>query len=45
VALSQCRLAPVYEKRFLFMVRQSPFFAVHVMRELVHKLRFMTERV
>lgn len=45
VALIQCRLAPVDEKRFLFMVQQSPFFAVHVMRELVHKLRFMTERV
>lgn len=45
VALSRCRLAPVDEQRFLFMVQQSPFFAVHVMRELVHKLRAMTERV
>jgi len=44
VVLSRCRLAPVDEKRFLFMVQQSPFFAVHVMRELVHKLRFMTDK-
>lgn len=45
VALSRCRLAPVDEKRFLFMVQQSPFFAVHVMRVLVNKLRYMTEKV
>ncbi|MGH8647584.1 MAG: cyclic nucleotide-binding domain-containing protein [Gammaproteobacteria bacterium] len=44
MALSRCRLAPVDEKRFLFMVQQSPFFAVHVMRELAHKLRFMTDK-
>lgn len=45
VALTRCRVAPVDENRFLFMVQQSPFFAIHIMRELVNKLRAMTERV
>jgi CRP-like cAMP-binding protein len=44
VALGPCRLAPVDEKRFLFMVSQTPFFALHVMRELVHKLRLITAK-
>ena len=42
VALSDCRLAPVNEKRFLFMVEETPFFALHVMRSLTDKLRLIT---
>jgi CRP/FNR family transcriptional regulator, cyclic AMP receptor protein len=42
VAKSACRLAVVDEKRFLFMVQQTPFFALHVMRILVNRLRRMT---
>jgi CRP/FNR family transcriptional regulator, cyclic AMP receptor protein len=42
VAKSDCRLAIVDEKRFLFMVQQTPFFALHVMRILVNRLRRMT---
>lgn len=34
VARTDCRLAPVNEKRFLFLVQQTPFFALHVMRVL-----------
>jgi CRP-like cAMP-binding protein len=45
VALSDCRLAPVNEKRFLFMVQETPFFALHVMRSLVDKLRLLTLKV
>lgn len=41
VAISDCRLAPVDEKRFLFMVEQTPFFALYVMRMLVDRLRRM----
>ena len=32
VAKSDCRLAAVDEKRFLFMVQQTPFFSLHVLR-------------
>ena len=38
-AKSACRLAPVTEKRFLFMVQQTPFFALQVMRILAERLR------
>ena len=38
VAKSDCRLAPVDKKRFLFMVRETPFFALHVMRVLADRL-------
>jgi len=39
VALSDCELIPVDEKRFTFLVQQTPFFAVHVMRVLADRLR------
>jgi len=41
VAKSDCRLAPINEKRFLFMVHETPFFALHVMRTLADRLRRM----
>ena len=41
LAKTDCRLAPVTEKRFLFMVQQTPFFALHVMRIIVERLRRM----
>jgi CRP/FNR family transcriptional regulator, cyclic AMP receptor protein len=39
VAKSDCRLVPVDKKRFLFMVQETPFFALHVMRVLADRLR------
>jgi CRP/FNR family cyclic AMP-dependent transcriptional regulator len=39
VALSPCRLAVVDEKQFLFMVQETPNFALDVMRVLVGRLR------
>jgi len=41
IAKSDCSLAPIDEKHFLFLVQQTPFFALHVMRELVSRLRKM----
>lgn len=38
-AKSDCELAPVNEDRFLFMVRETPFFALHVMKVLADRLR------
>ena len=38
-AKSDCRLALVDEHQFLFMVPETPFFALHVMRVLVERLR------
>jgi CRP/FNR family cyclic AMP-dependent transcriptional regulator len=39
VALSPCRLAVVDEKQFLFMIHETPNFALEVMRVLVGRLR------
>jgi CRP/FNR family transcriptional regulator, cyclic AMP receptor protein len=40
-AISDCRLALVDERRFLYMVHETPFFALHVMRVLADRLRRM----
>ncbi len=45
VAQTRCRLAAVDEKRFLYMVQQTPFFAIEVMRTLVGRLRQMNRRL
>jgi CRP-like cAMP-binding protein len=39
IALTDVILAPVSEKQFLFLVSQTPFFALMVMRVLVRRLR------
>ncbi len=39
VAVTDCKLALIDEKRFLFMVQNSPFFAIEVMRALTKRLR------
>jgi len=41
IARSDCRLVPIDEKRFLYMVQQTPFFSLHVMRSMADKLRRM----
>jgi len=39
--ISDCRLASVDERRFLYMVHETPLFALHVMRVLADRLRRM----
>lgn len=39
VARTDCTLAKVTEKQFLFMVGETPFFALNVIRELAKRLR------
>ncbi len=41
VAMTDCELVPITEKRFQFLVQQTPFFALRVMRVLVQRLRAM----
>lgn len=38
-ARTDCRVVPISEKRFLFLVQQTPFFALHVMRIMSERLR------
>jgi CRP/FNR family transcriptional regulator, cyclic AMP receptor protein len=44
VALSHCRLASLNERQFLFMVQETPGFALHVMQVLVERIRLLNAR-
>jgi CRP/FNR family cyclic AMP-dependent transcriptional regulator len=39
IAKTDCALLPINEKQFLFMVQETPFFALRVMRTLTARLR------
>lgn len=42
-ARTDCRLVEVDEKRFLFLVNQTPYFALDVMRLMASRLRSMDQ--
>ena len=42
VAKTDCRLAPIDQRRFQFLIQQHPQFAMHVMKEFADRLRHMT---
>ena len=44
IAQTDCDLVPIDRKRFLFMVRETPFFALAVMRVMARRLRATTQR-
>jgi CRP/FNR family transcriptional regulator, cyclic AMP receptor protein len=39
VARTDCKLVPIDQKRFQFLVQQTPYFAIQVMQVLVERLR------
>ena len=45
VAKSRCKLAVIPEKRFLFMVQQTPHFALQIMKVMADRLRKMNARL
>jgi CRP-like cAMP-binding protein len=45
VAKTQCKLAVISEKRFLFMVQTTPHFALQIMKVMADRIRKMNERV
>lgn len=45
IAKTDCRIVPVDEKRFNFLVQQAPTFALLVMRTLVSRLRRMNQAI
>jgi CRP/FNR family transcriptional regulator, cyclic AMP receptor protein len=44
-AVAPCEVIAIDQKRFLFMVQQTPFFAIRVMRVMSQRLRAMNARV
>jgi CRP-like cAMP-binding protein len=45
VARTPCRLISIPEKRFLFLVQQTPYFALQIMKVMADRLRQMDARV
>jgi CRP/FNR family transcriptional regulator, cyclic AMP receptor protein len=45
VALTECTVAPIKDGQFLFLVRNTPFFALRVMRALAARLRRQNKAV
>ena len=41
VAKTPCRLAKIDQRRFHFLIQQTPHFATHVMKELADRIRHM----
>jgi CRP-like cAMP-binding protein len=45
IAKTDCRIVPVDERRFSFMVQETPGFALSIMRVLVERLRRRNQHV
>jgi CRP-like cAMP-binding protein len=45
VAKTECKLAVIPERRFLFMVQQTPHFALQIMKVMADRLRKMNARL
>jgi CRP/FNR family transcriptional regulator, cyclic AMP receptor protein len=45
VAVTDCEVIAIDQKRFLFLVQETPFFALEVMRTMARRLRAMNRRV
>jgi CRP/FNR family cyclic AMP-dependent transcriptional regulator len=45
IAKTPCKLAVIQEKRFLFMVAQTPQFALQIMKVMADRLRKMNARL
>lgn len=45
IAETRSKLVPITEKRFSFLIQQTPRFALQVMRVLADRLRRMDERL
>jgi len=44
-AKSECKLVPITEKRFMFMIQQTPHFAVQIIKVIAERLRRMNARL
>ena len=45
VAISDCRLVAIDERRFRFLIQQTPNFALEVMKVIAQRLRNMNQRL
>jgi CRP-like cAMP-binding protein len=45
IAKTEVKLIPISRERFMFLVQNTPFFAIEVMQVLVSRLRHMDELI
>ena len=41
IARTDCKVVPIDESRFAYMVQETPHFAIHVMEIMAERLRYM----
>lgn len=41
VAKTDCRLVPISEERFLYLIQDTPYFGLQIMKVMAHRLRKM----
>jgi CRP-like cAMP-binding protein len=41
VAATDCKVVPIDERRFLYLIQHTPFFAIQIMRVMSERLRRM----
>ncbi len=44
IARTDCRVVPISEKRFQFLIQETPYFAIQVMQIMATRLRRMNEQ-
>ena len=44
VAKTACRLVPISEERFLYLIQDTPYFGLQIMKVMAHRLRRMNTR-
>jgi CRP/FNR family transcriptional regulator, cyclic AMP receptor protein len=42
---TECKVVPIDENRFKFLIQQTPFFAIHVMRVMSKRIRSMIGKI
>lgn len=45
IAKTDCKVVPINQKRFTFLVQQTPHFALQLMRVIADRLRRMDQRL
>lgn len=45
IAVSDCKVVPIDEPWFTFLVQQTPYFSLHIMRVMAGRLRRMEDRL
>lgn len=45
IANTDCKLVPIDQKRFTFLVQQNPYFSIEVMKVLARRLSLMDQKI